>query len=107
VRRGALFGYLLTVIGYLGGAEFRDDGTAPETPDRVKASLTRRREDDRSEVREWRSAIPKALHSELVVILMRANPSPKKRVSFDEMTYSAIMVADSYGPLPGFDRPKP
>ena len=50
---------------------------------------------------------PKALHSELVVILMRANPSPKKRVSFDEMTHSSIMVADSYGPLPGSDRPKP
>jgi hypothetical protein len=56
---------------------------------------------------DQRSAIPKALHSELVVILMRANPSPKKRVRLDEMTYSAIMVADSYGPLPGFDWPKP
>ena len=57
----------------------------------------------RSEVRDQGPEIcdPTALHSGLVVILMCANPSPKKRVRFDEMTHSSIMVADSDGPLPG------
>jgi hypothetical protein len=92
------FGCQLSVISYPWEWSFRTTARGARVS-RLRARVRRAREVGGQDQRSFRS--------ELVVILMRANPSPKKRVRFDEMTYSAIMVADSYGPLPGFDRPKP